>query len=293
MIHSGFSRPERVVFLFFMIFGFMITGFLAAVPLNLAVPSMQEGLSKIEQWTPIVEYLEGECGFEIELLIVKDHEVLSRGLRDRFYDVGFVNALWEQRLTTGGQFLTRARVSIGGGEQFTTHIIVNKDSVIRKVSELGGEFLALTVQGESLGGYYIPLILCREAGVDLTEVFRQIVYSETFESILKGVAFGVVDAGAVTSDILYSAEMKDYRAEVRSVAISKPLPQWALVARDDNKTQQMDRFISELVGMSGEPGGRAVLVSAGFDGFTPREGGVTGIPAEYLDMIGEIDAFSR
>lgn len=293
MIRNGFGCPVSGVLLFYIIFGLMVPGIVSSVPLNLAVPSMQEGLSKIEQWTPVVKYLEGKCGFEIELLIVKDHDMLSRGLRDRFYDVGCVNALWEQRMTIGGQFLTRARINVGGEAQFTTHIIVNRDSVIREISELGGEFLALTVQGESLGGYYIPLILCREAGIDLNEVFRQVVFSETFESILKGVAFGVVDAGPVTSDLLYAAEMKEYSEEVRSVAISKPLPQWALVARSDHKVQQMDRLISELAGMSAEIEGREVLTAAGLTGFELPKGEKPTIPEEYLEMIGEIDAFSR
>jgi len=266
---------------------------LSAVPLQLAVPAMQSGLSKLEQWTPIVEYLEEECSFEIDLLIVKDHKKLIEGLRDRFYDIGFMNALWEHRLISEGDFISGARLSVGGDTHFTSHIVVNKDSVFRKMNELTGEYLALTVPQESLGGYYIPLLLCMNAGIEASEVFRQVVFSETYMSILKGVAFGVVEAGAVTSDVLESPEMEEYRSEVRSVGISKPIPQWALVAYRDHKTERVNRFISEIVGMNSEPAGLEILEEVGFTGFVPAGNDLVHIPPDYLDVIGEIDALSR
>jgi len=34
----------------------------ADVPLQFAVPAMQSGLAKLEQWTPMVEYLKGSLG---------------------------------------------------------------------------------------------------------------------------------------------------------------------------------------------------------------------------------------
>jgi ABC-type phosphate/phosphonate transport system substrate-binding protein len=264
-----------------------------AVPLQFAIPAMQAGLSRLEQWTPIVEYLEGECSFEIDLLIVKNHRELIEGLENRFFDIGFMNALWEHRLTSEGNFLTRARLAVGGESHYFTHIVVNKDSVIRRMGELGGDYLALTVPYDSLGGFYIPLLMCLQAGIEAPEAFRQVVFSETYTSILKGVAFGVVDAGAVTSDVLSAPEMKEYRSEVRSVGVSKPLPQWALVARVDHKTMTVDRFISELIEMSSEPEGRQILEAAGFTAFVPAEEAFESIPLEYLDLIEEIDALPR
>jgi len=282
---------QKYILLFFLIL--FTPGSLSAVPLQLAIPAMQAGLSRLEQWTPIVEYLEEECNFEIDLLIVKDHDELIEGLRDRFFDIGFMNALWEYRLTSGGDFISKARLSIRGDTHFHTHIIVNKDSVFRKMNELNGEYLALTVPQESLGGYYIPLLMCMQAGIEASEVFRQVVFSETYMSILKGVAFGVVEAGAVTSNVLESLEMQEYRSEVRSVGISKPIPHWAMVAHREHKTASVNRFISELVGMSSEPEGLRILSMAGFTGFVPAEQTFQTIPPDYLDLIEEIDALSR
>jgi len=204
-----------------------------------------------------------------------------------------MNALWEHRLTREGDFLPRARLTVGGFDHYFTHIIVNKDSVFRRIDELSGDYFALTVPYESLGGFYIPLLMCRQAGIEASEVFRQVVFSETYMSILKGVAFGVIEAGAVTSDVLNSPGMKEYSSEVRNVGISKALPHWSMVAYRSHKSVRVNRFIRELIEMNLDPEGVRILDEAGYTGFVPVEDTFDTIPPDYLDMIEEIDALPR
>lgn len=239
-----------------------------SVPLNLGIPAMRSGLLKLEQWTPVMSYLERKCGFEIEWVILKDHETLYNGLLNKYFDIGFMNALWEQRSNQESVLRSAARAEVGGKNYFKTFIIVNKDSVMRSLSDLGGEYLAVTVPYESFGGFYIPLVLLLEGGVNPDEAFREIIHSETYSSILKGVAFGVVDAGAVASSVLETSEMEQYSEEVRIIAQSKKIPQWAMVVQKSIKEDKIESFIKELTSMHEDEEGRQLLEKAGYSSFS-------------------------
>ncbi|MCF7944528.1 MAG: phosphate/phosphite/phosphonate ABC transporter substrate-binding protein [Spirochaetia bacterium] len=275
-----------------------------SVPLNLGIPAMRSGLTKLEQWMPIANYLEKKCGFEIECVIVKNHENLLQGMLDKYYDAGFLNALWEKRSIESGDLRTAARAEAGGKDYFTTSIIVNKNSVMRDLSDLGGEYLAVTVPYESLGGFYIPLILLFQGGLNPENVFTEIIHSETYESILKGVAFGVVDAGAVTSSVLELKEMEQYSRDIRIVAESGRIPQWAMVVQNSVKQDKIESFISELTSMHTDEEGQSLLKKAGFSSFSrirsadqkispffcSEKNGESLISNEYMGMIKQIDA---
>ncbi len=261
---------------------------LRAVALQLAIPAMHSGIERLQQWTPIVRHIEETTGLEIDLIMVKDHRALAQGMKDKFYDVGFVNALWESQMTAGSTGIdSRARVLVHGSDTFATVIIVNTDSVIRSLHELRGRYLALTVEGESLGGYYVPLCMLTQAGIDPYERFDQIIYSGTFDSILKGVVYGAVDAGAITTSTLLDAEMDAYREQIRILAVSSALPQWALIAQNGVKEVMIDRFIEAVIGMGTQEEGMDVLERAGFTRFSEIGNSPLVIDEGYLTCIEE------
>ena len=274
-------------------FTFLYLDALSAFSLQFAVPAMQSGLTKLRKWTPLVRYVETQCGFDIELVIVKDHRRLAEGLSDKFYDVGFVNALWEEKLRQNRDIHSCARVEVNQKQFFQTSLIVNKDSVIRNMADMHGDYLALIVPYESLGGFYIPLVLFQEQSIVPTEVFKQVVYSETYESILKGVAFGVVDVGAIASTVLQDPRLEPFSREIRVIETSERLPQWALVGRNDLKSGMIDLFIKSLVEMKNSKEGQELLKAAGFSGFVYSSESTVQISHTYLLQIEQIDANSR
>lgn len=270
---------------------------LSAVPLNFAVPAMHSGLEMLQVWTPIADYLEKVCEFDITLHIVKDYETLQAGMLAKNYDIGYVNALYENRIITAGKGSvgTRARADINGKNTFTTALIVNKDSVMRTMQEMQGRYLALTIARESLGGYYIPLCLFSQAGIDPKQVFSQIIYSGTYASILKGVAFGVLDAGAVTTAILEDGQYREISSQVRIIEESQDVPQWAMIAQTGLREAMIDTFITSLTRMGKSEEGARLLRDAGVSNFLEDHGQQTApqIPPEYQIGIGEIDAAAR
>ncbi len=252
----------------------------AAVPLNLAVPSMQSGIEMLTDWTLITRYLEQAGAIEVELHLVKDHKAVMEGMLGRFYDVAFVNTLFEERLVEagGGSIETRARAAAGGETEMRTLLIVHTDSLIRGYEDLRSGtlaqegILALTLPEESFGGWTVPLQMFEEAGVDVKGSFSRVISSGSYLSILKGVSYGVIDVGVVSSPVLYSPEHSRYAQQIRVIAVSEPYPQWALVAQKELRQRAVDDFFQTLSAMSGSEEGARILASCGYSAFVPASG---------------------
>ncbi len=259
----------------------LLTARAGAVPLNLAVPSMHSGIETLTDWTLITRFLEQTGDVEVDLHLVKDQKAVLEGMLGRFYDVAFVNALFEERLVEAGRgtIETRARASAGGGTETRTLLIVHTDSLIRGYEDLRNGtlsqegILALTIPDESLGGWVVPLQMLEEAGADPQRSFSRVISSGSYLSILKGVSYGVVDVGAVTSSVLFAPEHSRYAQQIRIIAESEPYPQWALVAQKGLRQGAVDDFFHALSAMPESEEGARILSSCGFSAFVPESGG--------------------
>lgn len=262
----------------------------AAVPVQIAVPAMQSGLDQLHRWMPLVEYLEQRTGFPVELTVEGSHEDVLSGLRDNFYDIAFVNAYYEEKAVGYDEIASVLRFHTPLGQTYRTCFIVSDDSVIRKSTELSGDYLALTVSRESLAGYYIPLIELQKHHIDPETAFRQIIFSETEESVLKGVAFGLIDAGAVTDDLLKNPRYAYLAAQVRTIIESEPIPQWAVVMQTGMKQDMLSMIIEEMGSMHHHPEGLKVLQDAALLRFASVNELNLRLTESYLKAAGDIDA---
>ena len=262
----------------------------AAVPVEFAVPAMQSGLEQLQRWMPFVEYLEERTGFPIELTVESSHEKVLSGLRDNFYDIGFMNAYYEAKAVEEDEIASVFRFHTSRGQTYRTCFIVSDDSIIRHPHELSGDYLALTVSKESLAGYYIPLIELERHGIDVEQVFRQIIFSETQESVLKGVAYGLIDAGAVTDDLLEDSRYRYLASQVRTVIISDPIPQWAAVMQTGMKQEMLSVIIEQMSSMHDDPEGLDILEKAGLLRFAPSGELGLSLSELYRKAAGGIDA---
>jgi|GEM_PF-3967684 len=262
-----------------------------SVPLYFALPAAQSGLTKLEAWRPIVAYLEEESGVEIALVIARDHKTLIEGMGGRYYDIGCMNALWEARLIRTGKFQTVARAEGPEGPAYSVAIIVNKNSIIRKMEDIGGRYFAMTIPYDALGGFYLPLFLFEREGISPDIVFDQIIYANDDLSILKGVAFGFIDAGVVSSQVLGASASQALSAQVRVIARSEKIPQWALVIRlDTSKKESVSRVIAALVRMQERDEGCKLLSRTQFHGFVSADDAHTAcLPSGFIEFCDKID----
>jgi len=174
---------------------FLINGTSYAVPVNFAVPSSGEGIRQLSLWSPLINLLKEETNLDINLVITKNHEIIREEMGLKNYDFALIDPFWYKHWQNSGVcflFLETGRKEADG---FRSILIVHKGSVFRTLKDLENKSIALTVPFDSAPGFYIPLAMMFEHDIEPFSYFKAIVFPETFESVLKGIAYGKLDSG--------------------------------------------------------------------------------------------------
>ncbi len=256
-----------------------------SVPVNIAVPALGEGLKKLKQWTILVKAIEESGGIELNLIVARDNFVIEEGLGTKNYDLAFVDSFWY--LIWEKQNLCReiASVEIGGKKHRKILLISNKDSIYRNIHDLKNKSIAFTLKNESAAGFYIPLAMLLSKGIDPFSAFKESIFSETFLSILKGTAYGKLDAGFVTTNILNRNDLGFLSSSVRVILESDSLPQWILIGRNDFDPEIQAIIETVLLNMDDTEEGRQILSDTGFTGFDHTEKEDFTAMKKYLDIL--------
>ncbi len=258
---------ERLYAIFLLLF-FLMSGLeLYAVPVRIAVPALGEGLLKLKQWTPLVKTLEEQCGIEINLVIVRDNAVIEKGLQDHYYDLAFVDSFWYFLWKEKNFCTPLVQAETGGTSMRRILLVVNKDSIIRRLEDLRGASIAFTLKDESAAGFYLPLAMLLQEGIAPFRYFKESVFAETFQSILKGVAYGKLDAGFITSGIYNRKENTYLTDSLRILLASGLVPGWILIGRKGFNSSVTADIDTVLLSLSRSTEGKAVLSTSGFTGF--------------------------
>ena len=258
----------------------------AAPPVVLAVPANEEGLVRFRQWTPLAEYFREASGLSLNLEIVEDHPSVLRGMENKLYDLAFVDPVWYVLLADRGLCIPLARPIVASRDTFRSLLIVHRDSIVRSVDDLSGRRVALTVPFESAGGYYIPLALLEANNLSIADN-KKFVFSDAFLSILKGVAYGKLEAGFVSSPVLDDLRNAFLREQVRVVLESEAIPQWTVVARGDLRQETVAVIRKWLLEAANTEQGRSALALAGFSAFIEAQDPDYNIVRRYLEAVGD------
>lgn len=260
------SMSIRFLFLFLL----FLTGLqIYAVPVRIAVPALGEGMEKLKQWTPLVKNIENESEIEINLVIARDNAVIKKGLEDHYYDLAFIDSYW-YFLWKGKNFcIPIAQAEVNGKTTRRILLVVNKDSIITNKEDLKDRSIAFTLKNESAAGFYIPLAMLLEKKVDPFSYFKESVFAETFQSIIKGVAYGKLDAGFITSNVYDRKENKSLAGSLRILLSSDPVPGWILIARNGFNREIAVKIKNALTALSSLQEGKKVFNASGLSGFDP------------------------
>ena len=264
-------------------------GLTAEPPVVLALPANEEGLARFQQWKPITDYLTEASGSTLILEMVEDHPSVMRGLENNLYDLAFVNPAWYVFLAERRLCEALARPIVSGRDTFRSLLIVHRDSIVRNVDDLLGGTVALTGPSESALGYYLPLALLEAHGLSVSS-YDNILFSDTFPSILKGVAYGKLDAGFVSSSVLDDRDNASLREQVRVLLESEAIPQWTVVARPGLRRETITAVRQALLEMGKSEQGRAALSPTGFSAFVEASDADYNIVRRYLEAVEDLVA---
>lgn len=234
----------------------------------------------------LAEYFREESGLSLILEIVEDHPSVLRGMENKLHDLAFVDPVWYVLLADRGLCIPLARPIVASRDTFRSLLIVHRDSIVRSVDDLSGRRVALTVPFESAGGYYIPLALLEANNLSIADN-EKFVFSDAFLSILKGVAYGKLEAGFVSSPVLDDLRNASLREQVRVVLESEAIPQWTVVARGDLRQETVAVIRKWLLEAANTEQGRSALALAGFSAFIEAQDRDYNIVRRYLEAVGD------
>jgi len=254
-------------------------------PINFAIPSCGRGLKTLEQWSPLVEYLEEMSGLNINLIIVRDHKILKEGLSSKSYDFALLDSFWLKAWEDDSICSPFLRAEAAGTDEVRTLLVVHRDSIYRNITDLESHSIAMTISHDSTAGFYVPLAGLFSMGLDPFQSFEEIIFSETFLSILKGVAYGKLDSGFITSDLLSDPSNERYAESIRIILESPPLQENIIVVKNDFNPEILSRIKENLFLLDDSVKGRALLRHAGFSGFVDSGLEISAGLAGYFEIL--------
>lgn len=157
-------------------------------------------------------------------------------------------------------------------------LFVRDNSPALTVADLGGKRVAGI--RTTLGGAIFPLYLLQQ--LPQNQAF-DVLWSGTHEDVIREVAEGNVDAGAVKNTRLEAFEREHPTIKFRRLAQSGAVPDNALLLRRDFPPDRRDALVASLRAMNTNPEGQAVLAGLGIRAFLPCT------LAEYAPLYDMID----
>ena len=261
-------------------FLFLLAASAFSLPVTLGVSASEGGLAAARTWNLVAAYLGETENLDVRYQLFEDQAALYRNLRDHYVDLALFDPAWYWVKREGLSPL--AELASPGGTEPRTVLVVPKNSIIYRPENLLGFTLALTRSGESATGYFIPLAMLASAGVR-TERLKRLVFAETSESVLKSVAYGGIDGGAVPRRFLEDRG-RAFADFVRIVAESGPLPGPLIASRREDGGGRFRPLVRALLAMKETEQGRAALLAAELDGFRPPALGLYENLAAYLTV---------
>jgi len=252
----------------------------SSVPVRIGIPAVEGGLAAARTWNAVCSHLAENGGLDVRYQVFEDHAGLLRSLKERFVDVALLDPAWF--LWKRDALAPLAEVRFAGTEERSV-LIAQKSSIVYRIEDFSGASFAFARPFATSAGYFVPLAMLASSGVKLANL-RRAVNAETSEGVLKGVAYGGLDGGAVPERFLDKSGniLSDF---VRVVAESRPLPFPILARRREDDGDRYLGLEEALLSMKKGQSGREALVSAGIEEFRAPVPGAFDELASYLAVF--------
>lgn len=248
--------------------------------LTLGVTSKMIGLSKLDSWQPILDEVSKRSGIDIELVVAKDHQALFEMMKDEEIDLGYFSPIFYVKANEELDSIPIVLEKRLDSSYYRGGFIVRKDSEIEDLEDLRDKRLALTAEKDSTSGYYLPIAVLNNLGIDYQNDL-DVVFTGKHINVIKSVTYGLVDAGAIKLFLLEDPENQKYKSEIKIIRKSSYLPTSSITARHDMDQALIDKLREAFLSLNDDPAGLEAMEESGFDGFAPSDD-------EMYDIVREI-----
>jgi phosphonate transport system substrate-binding protein len=258
--------------------------------LALNVLPLEAPVEMAKRFRPLAEYLGAQLGRPVEVKPGKDYTASIESVGTLKHQFAYTSpTLWTKmrRLYPDAGLEMVALVAIDGKPFTNSLIIVPKDSPAKTLADLKGKSFAFGNE-DSTGSHLYPRWMLKQAGIDRDGGLGSYKYTGSHANVLKAVESGAMDAGGLTE----STARKGVEAgTVRSLAVSEPIPEFAIVVNKAFPAELKAKLITALTGLSaGKPEQAAIVMAINkkATGFTAATGSEYDVPAKMItELYGE------
>lgn len=233
----------------------LVPGFAAAqgAPYVLGVSALGSGTDELERWEPVVAMISGEEGIAARLVLARDQAELMDMLRTRRADAVLLDAVAAHGLNREVEVEPVALVRRQGGPDDRSDafrhrfaLVVPASSMRFTVAQAAAVTVAVVDPGVYPASAAVASLFWEDLGLS-RPLFR---FVDTESSVLKGVAYGLNDAGVVSEELLGWVDFAEYVRHVRVLALSDPVPSWVIVVRRDWRSRDHQALRRALYDLS-------------------------------------------
>lgn len=257
---------------------------LHGVPPKIGVVTGESALKTSETWSTLVSFVEEEFGITLRYEVFEGHHPLINALKERWIDLALLDVAWFVRDQSWVRPILQTLM--GGNTEYRVLLIVQRNSLFYRTADLRDFELFLKQPHEEMAGFYAPL-----AALGSLAQRGTIRFLETFESILRGVAYGKGDGVGAIPEYLWNQNRGSRTLEyLRILEVLPPIPTPLLVMRateDEAKFQDVRHILASLHRLEK---GRQVLQGIGLSGFIATELGKE-TRRSLAEVVRQVDVF--
>jgi len=224
--------------------------------LNIVFIAYENPEQLVEDVKPIIAYLEKTLDMDIKHFIATDYAGVVEALRNETADMGFMGPLqYVIAHEMAGAYPILGEI-YDGKSTYISKIFVRRDSGIGNIKDLKGKSIAF-VDPISSSGYIYPLDIFKQKGLikdkdKAEQFFKKIYFSGGDEQALRAVLNNFVDAAGI-GQYVYNLLSYDERAQIVSIADSKPIPSHCVVVRKNLHQPTVEKLQEALFNLNNEP----------------------------------------
>lgn len=220
-------------------------------------------------FAPMADYLSGQLGREVQLVLSKDFASFWLGVEARRFDIVHLNQYHYLKSHQQHGYTVILRNKEQGESTIAGALMVRSDSGIEQVADLRGRRVIFGGGPMAMQSYIIARYLLNRGGVKEGEY--QALFAKNPPNAILATYVGEAAAAGAGDKVLELPVVKrslDTR-QMRLLAIAPQLPHLPWAVRSDMAPPLQGQIQSLLAGLDSSEAGRAILAQAQLDGLVP------------------------
>jgi len=208
-----------------------------------------ENIKKL--YVPILDWVCKRINHKLRVIIVKDYDALTEGIKNNVIDVGWFSpfAYVNSRKRIGVVPIATPRVN--GRASYNGYIITRKDGGIKSLADLKNKHFAY-VDSKSASGFLYARHILKENGLNPDNLFSKISFLGSHDIVIRSILAGEADAGATYNEAFDMAQSSGLPTEELNILVkTQDIPKDAIAVSPSMAQYLMESLKSAFIEYDG------------------------------------------